>query len=330
MAIGKEIDKFVSTFLATYKMMGDNARRDRLFDLEEKKLKGSEDAHRLYADALKAQNDWYNRYLGGGGNGKGGNGGGASSGGEGDVAIGDVYDAFRGAGFSNNQARALTAEVGRENGFQSKFIFGTHADASNSATNAGLLSFQGERRTALMDHLRKAGRIDDNGRIVPGPETLLEQAKFIKQEMPSYARTKREFLNNPNIDPEKASEVLGRDYIKWRYDDPKYASHHETRRGYLSRIPSDAPVGKAIPVERSELPPVAQPQPAAAPAAPPSMVGQPLRVSSNDTEPEVEQTARADQALPMDDTQYAAAGGMIEPSHDEALGAALQIGRAHV
>ena len=90
--------------------------------------------------------------------------------------------------------------------------------------------------------------------------------------------------------------------------------------------PKDAlPAAKETPVE-PEAPPAAPP--ATAPAALPTMTLQPLpRTSSNDTEPANEQTAQAepdaDQALPMDDTQYAAAGGMIEPSHDEALGAAL-------
>ena len=88
--------------------------------------------------------------------------------------------------------------------------------------------------------------------------------------------------------------------------------------------PKDAlPAAKETPVE-PEAPPAAPP--ATAPAALPTMTLQPLpRTSSNDTEPANEQTAQAepdaDQALPMDDTQYAAAGGMIEPSHDEALGA---------
>lgn len=54
------------------------------------------------------------------------------------------------------------------------------------------------------------------------------------------------------------------------------------------------------------------------------MTGQPFpRTSSNDTEPAAEQTAQNEQAIPLDDAQYAATGGMIEPSHHEAIGAAL-------
>ena len=54
-----------------------------------------------------------------------------------------VYSAFIKAGFSPNQAKALTAEVGRENAYQSKYIFGHHTDMANSADNLGFFSWQG-------------------------------------------------------------------------------------------------------------------------------------------------------------------------------------------
>lgn len=158
------------------------------------------------------------------------------------VPITDVYQAYLDAGFTDNQARALAAETGRETGFQSQFLFGTHADPANKATNFGLMSFQGNRRANILDFLRNEGRVNEQGQIIPGQETLVAQAKFIRNEMetnPAYARTREQFLNNPNVDPEKAAEVLGRNYIRWRYDDPKYASHHETRRSYLNQIPAD-------------------------------------------------------------------------------------------
>ena len=40
MAIGKEIDKFVSTFLATYKTMGEEDRAERKLKLAEQNAKG--------------------------------------------------------------------------------------------------------------------------------------------------------------------------------------------------------------------------------------------------------------------------------------------------
>lgn len=174
---------------------------------------------------------------------------------KGDVSMKGVYDAFRTAGFSDNQARALVAEVGRENGFQSKFVYGSHVDAANGLENVGLLSFQGPRRAAVLAQLKADGRVDQNGKIIPGQETLDSYARFIKKEIetsPDYAATREQFLNNPNIDPEKASEVLGRNYIRWRHDDPKYASHKVTRRNYLNTITKE--VGAASQTEASTTP----------------------------------------------------------------------------
>lgn len=157
------------------------------------------------------------------------------------VPISDIYNAFRGAGFSDAQARALAAETGRETGLQSSFLYGTHSDPANRATNFGLMSFQGNRRANVLDFLRQAGRVNEKGEVIPGPETLLAQAQFVRREMetvPEYARTREQFLANPNVDPETAAAVLGRNYIRWRFDDPRYAGHHETRRKFLASIPN--------------------------------------------------------------------------------------------
>ena len=157
------------------------------------------------------------------------------------VPIIDIYNAYRGAGFSDAQARALSAETGRETGLESRFIYGTHSDPANKATNFGVMSFQGNRRAGVLDYLRQAGRVNEKGEVIPGPETLLAQAQFVRREMettPEYARTREQFLANPNVDPETAASVLGRNYIRWRFDDPRYAGHHETRRKFLASIPN--------------------------------------------------------------------------------------------
>lgn len=184
------------------------------------------------------------------------------------VPIINVYQAYRGAGFTDAQARALAAETGRETGFQQKFLFGTHSDPANQATNVGVMSFQGPRREALMDYMRQSGRLNEQGQIIPSQESLLAQAKFVRQEIetnPAYERTKNVFLANPNIDPEAAAEVLGRNYIKWRYNDPRYAAHHETRRNYLAQLPADAQEQQPSLLSPTPMASTAQP---AKPAAP--------------------------------------------------------------
>jgi hypothetical protein len=187
------------------------------------------------------------------------------------VPIGDIYSAFRGAGFSDAQARALAAETGRETGLQSSFLYGTHSDPANKATNFGLMSFQGNRRTSVLDFLRQAGRVNEKGEVIPGPETLLAQAQFVRREMetaPEYARTREQFLANPNVDSETAAAVLGRNYIRWRFDDPRYAGHHETRRKFLASIPSADMARDEVQVGSPAAPPPAAAPAPTAPAAP--------------------------------------------------------------
>ena len=155
----------------------------------------------------------------------------------------DVYDAYRTAGFSHNQSLALTAEVGRENGYRENIIFGTHVDPANAATNLGMISMQGNRHTGLYNFLKGKNLIDDNGQIVHSQDSLIAMAQYQKHEMITgihgnarQAASVKQFLNDPNIDPENASAILGRDYIRWRYDDPRYAAHHGYRRTYLQQI----------------------------------------------------------------------------------------------
>jgi hypothetical protein len=136
-----------------------------------------------------------------------------------------VFDSFKAAGFSDAQARALTAEINRENVFNPVHLFGTHTDAANRATNVGMLSWQGDRADRLMSFMADRGLIDPAGRIVPGQDALNAQAEYLRWEMendPSYARTRETFLSNPEIDPETAHDILGKNFIRWRIDDPKY------------------------------------------------------------------------------------------------------------
>ena len=138
-----------------------------------------------------------------------------------------VYNAFTNAGFSDAQARALTAEVNRENSFQDRYLYGTHTDPYNRASNAGMISWQGPRHDSFMRFMNDQGRIDNSGNLIPGQETLDAQAKFVRYEMenePSYRRTATEFLGNPDIDPNTAAEVLGDNYIRWRRTDPNYSA----------------------------------------------------------------------------------------------------------
>lgn len=149
-----------------------------------------------------------------------------------------VYDSFRNAGLSDAQSRAMTAEVGRENGYQDKYLFGGHSDPANNEYNLGMFSWQKDRGKKLYKHLNDKGLIK-NGKIVQSQEALNEQARFSVNEIQTnkaYSRTKKEFLDNPNVSYNKANEVLGNNYIRWRYTDPKYTKHHTYRDQYKASI----------------------------------------------------------------------------------------------
>jgi hypothetical protein len=159
------------------------------------------------------------------------------------TAASQVYQAFLGADFSPAQARALTAEINRENSMRPDLLFGSHSDPHNRATNVGMLSWQGTRATRLMDFLRERGQLDERGQIRRTPEALQAQAQYLRWEMEndsSYARTRREFLGNPEIDYDTAHTVLGDNFIRWRRTDPRYRNSGYGRIDEGYRLLGDA------------------------------------------------------------------------------------------
>lgn len=149
-----------------------------------------------------------------------------------------VYKAFRNAGMSDGQSRAMTAEIGRENGYQDKYLFGNHIDPANGKRNVGMMSWQKDRGENVYNRLKSSGQIK-NGQMLRTQENLNEQARFAVHEIntiPAYRRTKEQFLDNPNVSYNKANEVLANNYILWRANDPKYAKHHIYRDQYKASI----------------------------------------------------------------------------------------------
>ena len=166
-----------------------------------------------------------------------------------DIAT-DVYTAFRNSGFSDSQAQALTAEINRENSMQQQYLFGSHKDPANEATNIGMLSWQGDRAPAVMEFLRERGVVGEDGTITPGFDALQAQTDFIRQEIetnPSYAQTREEFLANPDVDPSTAARVLGSNYIRWRRTDPEYAGsgYDRINEGY-ALLRGESPTGDMV------------------------------------------------------------------------------------
>lgn len=150
-----------------------------------------------------------------------------------------VYNAFKNSGMSDAQAKAMTAEVGRENDYNDKNLYGTHTDDKNHVTNQGMFSWQKDRRTKLVSFMQKRGLVDEGGNFKKGQESLNAQAEFAKAEIDSgqYEKTRQFFAANPNAKPEDAAQILGHDYVGWRMDDPRYAANgNARRRGHLANL----------------------------------------------------------------------------------------------
>lgn len=154
-----------------------------------------------------------------------------------------VLQALKNAGLNDNQARILGAEIGRENAFQDKYLWGYHYDPANKKVNIGIISWQGDRGIAVKKALENAGLIQ-NGKIVKGQASLDVMAKYLVNEIrtdPKYAQTKKQFLDNPNVDYKTGTKVLGKNFIRWAYGNPKYASGHKNRDNFYRQLGGVSP-----------------------------------------------------------------------------------------
>ena len=110
-----------------------------------------------------------------------------------------VYEAWKSAGLNEQQAKIMTAEVGRENDYNPNYLFGYHEDHNNGKTNVGMLSWQGDRATEAKQRLRSAGLLKGI-KITQSQESLNLMAQYAVYEMLNksrFAKTKNEFLANP-------------------------------------------------------------------------------------------------------------------------------------
>lgn len=156
-----------------------------------------------------------------------------------------VLQALKNAGLNDNQARILGAEIGRENAFEDKYLWGYHTDAANGNKNIGIISWQKDRAAEVEKRLRQAGLIQD-GKIVKGQASLDVMAKYLVHEIrtdPKYTQTKKLFLDNPNVDYTTGARVLGKNFIRWAYDNPRYKSGHKNRDNFYAQLGGVAPAG---------------------------------------------------------------------------------------
>ena len=197
-----------------------------------------------------------------------------------------VYQAFRKAGLSVNQAKAVTAEVGRENDYNASVIYGSHIDPASSKggqpiVNVGMLSWNGARGAKLFELLKSKGLIDANGKMVRSQAALDAQAEFAVSEMRgAYSKKLSHFWGQPDADPETFAQELGKNYIVWAYGQNSirsgngrtafdWKSHDEKRRKYLKDMADVTGSSTPAPAPAAGTPANAESTPKITPGAKP-------------------------------------------------------------
>jgi hypothetical protein len=173
---------------------------------------------------------------GGGGGSPGGGGGGGGGGGKmgspvdySNLKSGDIstmagksavlYDEYRNLGYTDEGAKRLIAEIGREGGMDNKNLFGTHTDPSAKISNTGMFSWNQDRRTALIDQAKKAGVWDETkGQIKETAEGLRFQARFSANEIKTRGAGVPEALTTQGYSGAKISQLLRDKYVVYRTD----------------------------------------------------------------------------------------------------------------
>lgn len=339
MAIGREINNFVKTFLATYKIGKDTDYRDRYLKLKEDQAKGmsAEDMEKFLSAF-----------------GVGGRRGGSSEG-SGDVtsdpqlaSLEPHQKAFLNAIAGPESAGAYNVRYGGADGAKTFDGFDTHpsiAERITSGPNAGRTSDAAGRYQFLSSTWNSLpSEAKGDGKFTPENQ---DRAAWFLAQRDYKARTGRDLdadLRERGLTPNMLGALSGT-WEGFRTNPSRALNAYTSSLGRYTRrseegyrpgavqssalppLPPRRPAD-AAPAEEATQPAPAPPPP---PAALPSMTTQPLpRLSSAEEEPSDQpmQTAALENeqpaALPMEeDTQFAAQGGMIEPQHDQAVAAAL-------
>lgn len=155
-----------------------------------------------------------------------------------------VYNSFLHAGFSPKQSAILTAEVGRENSFNSASLYGTHYDPEKKhLTNGGMISFNQDRKIDLDTEMMAKGLVS-KGKIgsasyVESQASLDAMAQFMRKELSTEKRYSQAWnaLNNESLTTDQIHYAVGKNYIVWRIDDEKYRENGEkNRKDFADRL----------------------------------------------------------------------------------------------
>lgn len=130
-------------------------------------------------------------------------------------------------GYTPQARQVLLGEFGRENSFDRKVIANGHLDDANGKVNAGIISWQGNRRDRLFNYMAKQGFVTQSGRLVDSESSLRAQVRFLDNELRTGNggfRTTHQMLTNSRFDQKDIAQRMGgkSGYIGYNNTNPKY------------------------------------------------------------------------------------------------------------
>lgn len=120
---------------------------------------------------------------------------------------------FTALGYPSTSRLSILGDIGRENNWDKNTIFKGHSDPANKAYNRGIISWQGNRRTALDNFLKKEGVYGKND-----DDELRGMARFMDKELREKFPQVHQKLTSASRTYD-ASEAL-RKYIKYNPNNP--------------------------------------------------------------------------------------------------------------
>lgn len=155
-----------------------------------------------------------------------------------------MYDELRRLGWTDIGAKAMIAQIGRENDFRPFYMFGNHRDPANRYTNSGMLSWQGSRRTKLMEYLKKNGALDANGNIKQEDSSIRKQLQFMDKEMKSDYGRSYNIVRSSTAQYRQVEVTLSTNYVRWARNGGRNFSQSDASRalrkmdGYYATVAS--------------------------------------------------------------------------------------------
>jgi hypothetical protein len=168
-----------------------------------------------------------------------------------------AFSSFKKLGYTDEAAKTLVSEIGRENGFNEDEtgklgdIFGYHVDPYNKVTNVGMFSWQGSRAKNL-EKILKEKKLLVNGKIKRSQESMDVMAEFLDEEMKLDDKMKdaRAALFDSNKTYDDIQDIIGRKVIKWRIDDPRYRDKGLKNQDHFFNSISSLVKGRNKPTEK--------------------------------------------------------------------------------